>query len=81
MSLRGDERANGQYIRSDNSTPHAVLTDHMNAGARSVEVITIPSLGGVPSPGSTRVPDGGINAMLLGTALGALSMVRRYLKR
>jgi hypothetical protein len=80
MAFRSDERANGQYFRSDASTPHAVLPDHMNtgnAGGRSVEVITIPSPGGGPGPAG--VPDGGITAMLLGAALGALGMARRYL--
>ena len=79
MALRNDERSNGQYFPSDNSMRHVVLPDHVNAG-RSVEVITIPTIGGVPGPGSTRVPDGGITAMLLGTALGALGIARRYLR-
>jgi VPDSG-CTERM motif len=78
MALRNDERSNGQYFPSDNSTRHVVLPDHMNA-RRSVGVITIPSIGGVPSPGTGAVPDGGITAMLLGTALGALGIARRYL--
>jgi len=51
MALRNDERSNGQYFPSDNSTPHVVLPDHMNA-RRSVGVITIPSIGGVPNPGT-----------------------------
>jgi hypothetical protein len=81
MALRSYERPNIQYFPSDNSTRHVVLPDHMNAG-RSVGVITIPTIGGVPSPGSgtPRVPDGGITAMLLGTALGALGIARRYLR-
>jgi VPDSG-CTERM motif len=81
IALRNDERSNGQYFPSDNSTRHVVLPDHMNAG-RSVGVITIPSIGGVPIPGSGtgRVPDGGITAMLLGTALGALGIARRYIR-
>lgn len=77
MALRSNEMANRQYFRSDTSTRHVVLPDHMNAG-RSVGVITIPTIGGVP--GTTRVPDGGITAMLLGTALGALGIARRYLR-
>jgi len=80
MALRSDERVNGQYFRSDNSTPHAVLPDHMNAwnaGGRNVEVITIPSPGGGPVG---VVPDGGITAMLLGTALGALGVARRFIR-
>jgi protein with PEP-CTERM/exosortase system signal len=32
-------------------------------------------------PGGQGVPDGGMTAMLLGTALGALGMARRFLKR
>jgi hypothetical protein len=32
-------------------------------------------------PGGQGVPDGGTTAMLLGTALGALAMARRFLKR
>ena len=32
-------------------------------------------------PGTPAVPDGGATVMLLGAALGALGMVRRYLKR
>jgi hypothetical protein len=80
MALRSDERANGQYFRSDNSRPRAVLTDHMNAGSAGgrIEMITAPTLGGVPGRG-TGVPDGGITAMLLGTALGALGIARRYI--
>jgi hypothetical protein len=81
--VRSDERANGQYFRPGNLTPHIVLPNHMdprNAGDRSVEVITIPSISGVPSPGTPRVPDGGITAMLLGTALGALGIARRYIR-
>jgi hypothetical protein len=76
MALRNDERSNGQYFPSDNSMRHVVLPDHINAG-RSVGVITIPTI--KPAPGST-VPDGGITAMLLGAALGALGIARRYLK-
>ena len=81
MALRSYERPNIQYSPSDNSTRRVVLPDHMNAG-RSVGVITIPTIGGVPSPGSgtPRVPDGGITAMLLGAALGALGIARRYLR-
>ena len=81
MAFRSDERANGQYFRSDASTPHAVPTDHMNTGNAGgrIEVITIPSPGGIPGSG-TGVPDGGITAMLLGTALGALGVARRYIR-
>jgi hypothetical protein len=79
MALSSDERANGHYFRSSNSMPQAVLTDQingLNAGGRG-EIITIPSPGGGPGPAG--VPDGGITAMLLGAALGALGMARRYL--
>ena len=80
MALRSDERANGQYLRSDTSTPHAVLTEHRNGwNAGSREIITVPTIGGVPGSG-TGVPDGGITAMLLGTALGALGVARRYIR-
>jgi hypothetical protein len=81
MAPRNNERSNGQYLASGNSLHRVVLPDHVNAG-RSIGVITIPSIGGVPSPGSGtgRVPDGGITAMLLGTALGALGIARRYIR-
>ena len=58
--LRSDERPNA--FRSDGVKPHVVLPDHAidrNARGRSVEVITAPSIGGVPMPGSgAGVPDG-----------------------
>jgi hypothetical protein len=52
-------------------------------------VITIPATAGgyglsgwtLFGPGVPGVPDGGTTAMLLGTALGALGMARRFLKR
>jgi hypothetical protein len=77
MAVRSAERVNGQYFRLDTSTPRAVLSDHLNvwnAGGR-IEMITGPLPGGGPQ----GVPDGGITAMLLGAALGALGMARRYL--
>jgi hypothetical protein len=83
MALRSDQRVDGQYFRSDNSMGHAMQPDRVNAsnGGRSVGVITAPSLGGVPHPGSgSGVPDGGMTAMLLGTALGALGLARRYIR-
>jgi hypothetical protein len=43
------------------------------------ERIMVPVPGGVPKPGS-GVPDGGITAMLLGAALGALVIAKRYLR-
>ena len=80
MAPRHDEMSNGQYSSSDISSRHVVLPDHTNAD-RSVRVITTPIIGGDPSPvGGGRVPDGGITAMLLGTALGVLGIARRYIK-
>jgi VPDSG-CTERM motif len=85
MALGSDERVTGQYFRSGNLMGHAMQPDHVNAwnaggaGGRSVEVITAPVIGGVPGSG-TGVPDGGITAMLLGTALGALGIARRYIR-
>ena len=76
LAVRSDERFNGQSFSSGNSTRHVVLPDHMNAD-RSVQVITTPIISGVPSG---RVPDGGITAMLLGTALGVLGIARRYIR-
>jgi hypothetical protein len=81
MALSSDEIANGQYFRSSNSMPQAVLTDQingLNAGGQSA-IITAPGPGGGGGPGPAGVPDGGITAMLLGAALGALGMARRYL--
>jgi hypothetical protein len=81
MGLRSDERANGQYFRSDTSTPHAVLTDHRNAwNAGSREIVTVPTIGGGPGGVGGAVPDGGITVMLLGAALGALGVARRYIR-
>jgi hypothetical protein len=78
MGPRHDEISNAQYFSSNISLRHVVLPDHVNAD-RSVRVITIPGISGVPSPVG-RVPDGGITAMLLGTALGALGIARRYIR-
>jgi hypothetical protein len=85
MAFRSDERASGQYLRPDTSTPHAVLTDHRNgwnAGshADSREIVTIPTIGGGPGGVGGAVPDGGITVMLLGAALGALGIARRYIR-
>ena len=52
-------------------------------------IITIPATAGgyglsgwtLFGPGGQGVPDGGTTAMLLGAALGALGMTRRFLKR
>ena len=81
MALRSDETANGQYFRSDTSTPQALVTDHRNAwNAGSRETITIPIIGGGPGGVGGAVPDGGITVMLLGAALGALGIARRYIR-
>ena len=77
MALRSNEMSNRQYFRSDISTPHVLVIDR---ALNHRETITTPSIGGVPNPGTGRVPDGGITAMLLGTALGALGIARRYLR-
>jgi protein with PEP-CTERM/exosortase system signal len=82
MALRSNERANGEYFRSNSSTKRAILLGHMNPsnGVRRVEFIRVPGLSGFPRPGSgTGVPDGGITAMLLGAALSVLGMARRYM--
>jgi hypothetical protein len=50
-------------------------------------IITIPATGGryglsgwtLFGPGGGQVPDGGTTVMLLGAALGALAMARRYI--
>jgi hypothetical protein len=52
-------------------------------------IITIPATGGghglsgwtLFGPGGGQVPDGGATVMLLGAALGALGMARRFLRR
>src|SRR5262245_137111 len=80
MLLRSDERSND--FPSDTITPHVVLPDHVdtrNAGGQSGVIITPPSITRVPKP-SSAVPDGGITAMLLGAALGALGLTRRYMR-
>lgn len=77
MALRSYEMANRQYVPSDTSTPRVLVIDR---ALNYRETITIPSIGGVPKPGTGAVPDGGITAMLLGAALGWLGIARRYLK-
>src|SRR4029077_18981972 len=77
MALRSNEMANRQYFGSDTSTPRVLVIDR---ALNSRETIAMPSIGGVPNPGSGAVPDGGITAMLLGAALGALGIARRYLR-
>jgi hypothetical protein len=76
MALRGNETSNKQNFRSDASTRHTFVIDR---AVPSRKAITIPSLSGVPSPGTGAVPDGGTTAMLLGAALSALGMARRYM--
>ena len=81
--VRSEERANGQDFRLGDLTPHIVLPNHVdprNAGGGSIEVIRTPIIGGAPNPVGGRVPDGGITAMLLGTALGVLGIARRYIR-
>ena len=66
--------------------PQAVLANHMNSGyagdLRGVTLVyrpvTLPRPGGAPG-GTAGVPDGGVTAMLLGTALGVLGIARRYI--
>ncbi|HET6888719.1 MAG TPA: hypothetical protein VFH87_12445 [Candidatus Udaeobacter sp.] len=77
MTLRSHEMANRQYFGSDTSTPRVLVIDR---ALHNRETITSPSIGGVRPPGSGAVPDGGITAMLLGGALSALGMARRYLR-
>jgi hypothetical protein len=77
LVLHSNEMANRQYFHSDTSTPNVLVIDR---ALNYRESITIPSIGGVPIPGSRAVPDGGITAMLLGAALGALGITRRYLR-
>lgn len=82
MALSSSERANQQYVRTDTSAPRVLVIDR---ALNRRETITMPSIGVVPGSSwvnSTwgRVPDGGITAMLLGAALGALGIARRYLR-
>ena len=81
MAVRNDERSNVWSLRPDNSRHQAVLIDRMNSRntAGSREIITTPTLGGVPGSG-TGVPDGGTTVMLLGAALSALGVARRYIR-
>jgi hypothetical protein len=76
MAPRSYETANGDYFGSGASTLDPFVIDR---AITSGQVIAGPSIGGVPSPGS-GVPDGGITAILLGTALSALGIARRYLR-
>jgi VPDSG-CTERM motif len=80
-AVRSDGRSNGQYFGPGNSTRQALSTDRINDRntASPGRIITIPNPGGVPG-GGTGVPDGGTTVMLLGAALGALGVARRYLR-
>jgi hypothetical protein len=86
-----EEGAIGQHFRLDNdfnhTTPQPVLANHMKSryvgDLRDVISISRPAI--IPclsrvQPGGTAVPDGGITAMLLGPALGALGVARRYIR-
>ena len=80
MAIGADHNANGHpYFRSDRdfSPTTQVRQVDMNGLYRGDlgERITVPGPGG----GGTQVPDGGATVMLLGAALGALGMVRRYM--
>ena len=75
LAIRGDSN---QYFRTETLTPR-VASDRMNvqtAGGLH-ERTTVPLPGGLPGSG-TGVPDGGTTVMLLGAALGALGIARRY---
>ena len=82
IGVRSGQSANGHYFSSANSTPRAVFVDDMDGGSapghsvRAASPIIGPNIGPRP-PG---VPDGGVTAMLLGAALGALGIARRYLR-
>ncbi len=76
MAVRSEERANVWSLRPDNLSTQ--MTDRNTAGSR--EIITIPSPGGGPGGVGGGVPDGGTTVMLLGAALGALGMARRYIR-
>jgi hypothetical protein len=81
MAVRGDEGANGHYLRPATPISRAVVTDHRNGwNAGSREIVTVPIIGGAPGGLGGRVPDGGITVMLLGAGLGALGIARRYIR-
>jgi hypothetical protein len=79
MVVRNDESTNVQYFRPDNLTPRGALNEYMIGRNVSGDrgIIMIPRPGGGPAG---TVPDGGMTAMLLGAALGALGIARRYLR-
>ena len=70
LAKYGDFGAEVWYVRNLNG----IVTIPATAGGFSL------TLWKVFSPGGTGVPDGGATVMLLGTALGALGMARRFLK-
>ena len=79
MALGADHNANGRhYFRSDNDFSPTTQVRQVDNGFYRGDLgerITVP----VPGGGGTQVPDGGATVMLLGAALGALGMVRRYM--
>jgi len=82
IGVRSGESANGRYFSSANSMPPAVLVDNMDGGSAPGHSVrtTSPIIGPNIGPRPPGVPDGGVTAMLLGAALGALGIVRRYLR-
>lgn len=70
LAKYGDFGAEVWYVRNLNG----IVTIPATAGGFSL------TLWKVFSPGGTGVPDGGATVMLLGTALVALGMARRFLK-
>ena len=71
-----------------NQRPHAMLADQMNSGSagnvRDVPTISRPTIfrlsGAPPTGNGIPAPDGGTTVMLLGAALGALGLTRRYVR-
>lgn len=69
-----------------NSDQVLAFNDHNTRAASHIFVTTFPANAsnsalatGFAAEGGTVVPDGGTTVMLLGAALGALGMVRRFL--
>jgi hypothetical protein len=72
-----DDTAAAQYFNhSFRSASQPLQADHRENGyaGEGREIISVPGPGG----GGTKTPDGGMTAMLLGAALGALALARRY---
>ncbi len=67
--------------------PQALPANYMNSGymgdlRRVIQIPrpgVVPHLVALPPGGTATVPDGGITVMLLGTALSALGIARRYI--